>query len=497
MPDGNRYCSVLRIDVPRLEAVKGHPEANYYSLLIVVLLECGVPVTLAEAAERFAAAGVASAANALSSLKRCKPGRPPIYRDGDCYALDPHDDEADLWAFRLGLRPPKAPRVHVVRPQFAPLPPPQTPLSAAELDEAWRQGVPGGWSAQRVAACVLDAHQGTMSPEAVLAFVRARSEFRQLTGDSAQFWRRGAAVQVDEDGRWRLDGRHPAVRSARLAVRERIAQLRRVAESRPDRAVIEAQRRSWERRRAAHAEEFARLRRVIVHAFPAAEPAAVVLLDVGERKLTTFGPGEIGAARETLDRYDYIAAIGVRSLLRHLSFDPDPRWLAELGPPRKTRQLNQRGRVLRMTTELLIQGTCSINRPFGDAATLGRYLEAGDMTRLRRRLEADAKSLFALYQYGRLHGAVRLRWGFLDEMIPVPWVHRDEPTLLDLIKRAKESGQELEVVTGAAPGWADPWARALRAYVVVDASGWARRLVDDQGAAIDIGEIQLARLAVD
>ena len=57
---------------------------------------------------------------------------------------------------------------------------------------------------------------------------------------------------------------------------------------------------------------------------------------------------------------------------------------------------------------------------------------------LRRRLEADAKALFALYQYGSLHGAVRLRWGFLDEMIPAPWVHRDERTLYDLVKRAHE-----------------------------------------------------------
>ena len=50
----------------------------------------------------------------------------------------------------------------------------------------------------------------------------------------------------------------------------------------------------------------------------------------------------------------------------------------------------------------------------------------------------DAKSLFALYEYGRLHGAVRLRWGFLDEMIPAAWVHRDEPTLDNLMERAHE-----------------------------------------------------------
>ena len=49
------------------------------------------------------------------------------------------------------------------------------------------------------------------------------------------------------------------------------------------------------------------------------------------------------------------------------------------------------------------------------------YLRDGANTKLRRRLEADAKSLFALYQYGRLHGGVRLRWSFLDEMLPGPW----------------------------------------------------------------------------
>lgn len=55
---------------------------------------------------------------------------------------------------------------------------------------------------------------------------------------------------------------------------------------------------------------------------------------------------------------------------------------------------------------------------------------------VRTRLEADAKSLFALYEYGRLHVAVRLRWGFLDEMLAAPWVHRDEPTLYKLKKQA-------------------------------------------------------------
>ena len=94
-----------------------------------------------------------------------------------------------------------------------------------------------------------------------------------------------------------------------------------------------------------------------------------------------------------------------------------------------------------------------------------RYLHGGEQIKLRRRLEADAKSLYALYQYGRLHGAVRLRWGFLDEMIPAPWVHHDEPTLYHLMAQAHRLRVPLEVVTGSAPGWATPWSRAQPAYV--------------------------------
>ncbi|HZD54488.1 MAG TPA: hypothetical protein VE175_15680, partial [Woeseiaceae bacterium] len=134
----NPYCEVLGIDVPRLEVVKDHVDANYYALLIVALLERGQPITLEEAAQRFEAAGVASPAGALASLKRCKPGRPPIYRDGDRYALDPHDDEVDLWVFRLGLRPQKAARLRVVKPELEPLPSPDEPLTIGQLDEAWR-----------------------------------------------------------------------------------------------------------------------------------------------------------------------------------------------------------------------------------------------------------------------------------------------------------------------------------------------------------------------
>lgn len=451
-------------------------------------------MTLKDAAARFAAAGVTSSADeALAALKRCKPGRAPIYRDGDFYALDPHDDEVDFWLFRLGLRPAHSAPLRAAPNASAPLPSADQPLTAAALNEAWREGVPNAWSAQRVAVAVLDAHQSPMSSDEVIAFVSARSRWSPLRPESAQFWRSGAIV-IREDGVWELDRTHEVVRSTREAVRNRVGDMRRWAAMRPDTVAMEAHRQRIERERTAHARELAAMRRVLVHAFPATRPRAVALVDVGARVVTTFLSDEITTALQRLTEYDIIGAVSVRALLRELGVDPGERRLAELGPPQKTRQLNRRGRTLTITTALLVQGSCGISRPFGDERTMGEYWRIGAQTKLRRRLEADAKSLYALYQYGRLHRCVRLRWGFLDEMLPAPWVHRDESTLYHLLKEAHERQLALEVVVGSAPGWADPWARARRAFVATDAWHSPSLLADERGYEIPRADVQLARL---
>ncbi len=129
-----------------------------------------------------------------------------------------------------------------------------------------------------------------------------------------------------------------------------------------------------------------------------------------------------------------------------------------------------------------------------EAERLAGYLRGGQTERLTRRLEADTKSLLALYEYGRLHRGVRLRWGFLDEMIPAPWVHTDEESLHDLKHRAHETGSQLEVVVGSAPGWANPWARGQRARVEPTRDGYGWILVDEVGMEMDDWEVQRARL---
>jgi hypothetical protein len=236
------------------------------------------------------------------------------------------------------------------------------------------------------------------------------------------------------------------------------------------------------------------MRRVLLHAFPAKQPRALALVDVERRSVATFLDDELAHAIARLSDYEIIGAVNVRTLLRTLAVDPGDRRLAELGPPQKTLQINRRGRTLTITTELLVQGACGISRPFGDERTLRDYLRDGAVGRFRRRLEADAKALYALYQYGRLHGSVRLRWGFLDEMLPAPWVHRDESTLYHLLKEAHEGGVPLEVVVGSAPGWKDPWSRAQRAHVAIDAWQTPSVLVDEQGYEIPGADVQAARL---
>ncbi|MEM6275094.1 MAG: hypothetical protein AAF735_07630 [Myxococcota bacterium] len=489
----NRYCEVLKIGVPELEAVVQHREANTFARLIVVLLERGAPTTLAEAATRLERAGVGTRDDVLAALRKCRPGRSPVYRDGDFYGLDPYADELDLWLFRLGLRPPKVAPLRVVRPDPEPLPGPEHSLSIAELEEAWREQSLAYWSTQRLALSVLDAHGGgPMTPDDVGAFVRDLSDWHVFRVEAGSGWRMGA-IRVREDGRWEINPGHPALISARKAVRAQISTVRKWAGGRYDPVVVQAQRQVVAEKRAAHARELAKLRRVIVVSLPLKSARAVTVLDVSSREIMTFFDTEIDKARERMLEYDIIGGVQVREVVRRLGAAPEHLRLDELGPPQKTVTVNTRGRSIKITTEMLIQSSCGIRRPFGDPTKMANDLAKGDLKRLRARLEADAKSLFALFNYGRLHGGVRLRWGSVDRMFPAPWLHRDEESFYELIRRAFDSNLPMEVVSGSAPGWDEPWARSQLCHVMPDAP-YRPVLVDEAGFVVDERDVQLARI---
>jgi hypothetical protein len=251
-----------------------------------------------------------------------------------------------------------------------------------------------------------------------------------------------------------------------------------------------------ERRREAAAA--AGLRRAVLRVVPApGVPEAAALLDVGARTVRTFAQAEVARdLPERLRAFDVLAGLHVRETLAALGLDPEAWRLVDLRPPRRTRRLNRRGRTLALTPELLIAGTLRVSRPLGDPSAIAAYLSSGALARLRRRLEGDVKALAAFWRYGVLHGCVRLRWGFLDEAVPVDWALPGEPRLHDVLAEARAAGRPLDIVVGSAPGWRDPWSRARRVHVV-DAEPWWSVVVSDGAETwrVDRLDIQAIRVA--
>jgi hypothetical protein len=267
----------------------------------------------------------------------------------------------------------------------------------------------------------------------------------------------------------------------------------------------EAQRQQFERRRkvreAERAQEQARAqqvaaqrRRAVLHAVPDSGPAAAaVLLDIGSRTIQTFVGDELDELSTALQAFDLVAALGVRQTLQSVGVaDPDRFQLVDLKPPQKTRRLNQRGRTLAITPQMLITSTTGISRPLGEPAKIAEYLATGAVTKLRRRLESDAKALFAFYRYGILHSSVRLRWGFLDENLGVDWALPGDAGVYEMLRAYHAAKQTVEIVWGSAPGWADPWSRA-RCVTIVELDPWLV-LVEGDGQQWQIPRYEIQAL---
>lgn len=323
------------------------------------------------------------------------------------------------------------------------------------------------------------------------AYLLALTPHRPVREETISGWRK-AYVQRDPDGRFRLDRTAPEVPAMRRAVRKLAAPGRE----------RELQKARWERNREGLEQEQERsrqaaagLRRALLRVVPDKRPvAAAALLDVGSREIRTFVGDELDQLRAAIEAFDLVAALWVRDTLNTLRVpDADRFRLVDLKPPRKTRQLSRRGRTLAITPELLITSTTGISHPLGDPAKIAAYLASGDFAKLRRRLESDVKALFAFYRYGVLHRSLRLRWGFLDETVPVEWAVRGELCLYETLEAIRASHQPVEIVSGSAPGWADPWSRAYRVTIVALDFGWITVEAEGQRWQIPRHEVQAVR----
>lgn len=355
----------------------------------------------------------------------------------------------------------------------SPRPPDDQPLSIAEVDEAFRDRGLLAWPAQRIALAVLEAHGRAMPGDEVVAFVAARTTWHKLKTTPTPFKLKGAAVAVDVDGRWSIVPGAAELGRARRAVRDAVEVARRYARSDP--AELAARQRDSDRARATRAADLAALRRVIVHA----APASVALVDVGERSLAIVSGGELPGLAARLEQYDMICGVDIRTTLRALGVDPGKRRLGEMGPAQKTVTWTG-GRIVKITTQMLIEGSCGIR---------------ASRKRPEKTVVEDAKALLAFYEYGMLHGQVRLRLRGYQQMFPAPWQYRDEPTLYAMKQEAVEHDVGIVAVVGHAPPWDDPWEGAVR-LEVVPIGPYDVVLVDDYGRVIEDTDLQRARLEV-
>lgn len=208
-------------------------------------------------------------------------------------------------------------------------------------------------------------------------------------------------------------------------------------------------------------------RRILVHGFRFEQQlVALSILNLDDRSLRTVYDEQLEAIPETLKKYSVIIGLEPRNVLTDLGVADVIGWrLIDLSRHPKSKQINKRGRKLAITTEMLITSSTGISKPLGDPIKLQEYWSHGKRSLLTKRMESDAKALYAFYRFGALHNFIRLRWGFLSESFSAEWAVPGERCLYELLKDKMEKGESVEFVRGTAPGWSDPWSRGAHAIV--------------------------------
>jgi hypothetical protein len=202
-------------------------------------------------------------------------------------------------------------------------------------------------------------------------------------------------------------------------------------------------------------------KRAIIHGFCVDEQlVAFTLLNMDQRSIETLYAESVSLAASRLKQYAVLIGLNPRLLLDRICIKDVLPWrLIDLAHHPRSKQINKRGRKLEITTEMLITSSTGISKPLGDPVKMHEYYRNGKQAALTKRLESDAKALFAFYSYGSLHNSIRLRWGFLSERYSTEWGVPGEPMLYQFLEQKMTTGEPLEFVRGTAPGWSDPWSR--------------------------------------
>lgn len=493
MPDPatHKIFEALGVAPFRLDGFYPPRDPSLFHWMVLVLVEGGRPMTMEAIVQRLTDLDVESNTGDLAySLRKAWHGLKPVYQDSSgLFGLELADWHVGHIVRESGIvKAPETALSPVTR-----IPGDDDPVTIEEMEALCEGGISSSFSKLRATAALLECTGRALTIDEVNAWIGERLKYGTflLRWIGVRGWR---SDLVTVEGDKLVLNPHsrdlPAMRSAvHVCVHPMLVRKTQQREWERGAAKREVTRAVERQRDAAGA---ARQRRVILHLVPDPdEPAAGVILDVEARTFTTFtSPGDLPGAR-CLAGFDVVIGLDVRNALLALGVDPGPFRLIDLGPPQKTKKLSKSGRKLVITTDLLMKG--SVGMSLGDPDRIARYIQEGDHRHLAARLESDAKSLYAYYMHGRLHGYLRLRWGFLDEGLPVDWRSPGEDSLHDILGRGEKEGREVEVVLGNAPGWEDPWSR-MQVGVVRRSGQWSQLTVELSDRVVSPGELQAARL---
>jgi hypothetical protein len=445
-------------------------EFSIPQLIGLILVEKGEPMTMEAIAERLEELGVYRTVpslrkswSKLKCLRKTADGRLQVIRD---------DVKHREW-YWFELRARRLLREHAAPPAAPPEPPApvdeRSTVTLAEVQRGLQGDLPAALSLRRQVALLTEASGGVLAVDRALELLEAAG--KQVTEEKIRqsvTGRRGPVV-FDAEKRCVSDPHDESFRGARRLLRERLAEMDRREEKEREAEGRRKEREERDRRRheeeAEHQRRYRAARKAVIRCvFSRKGFEAATFLDPDRRTFEDVRDPEAAVAH--LEACDYVFGIDPWADMERLGMDLSGRTAVDLSPPVKTVGLNKQGRTLRVTPQLIFSATLGLSRALGKPAKLREYLRTGQEGKLFRRLHADVKALWRLYEYGCLHGHVRLRWGFLDNVYGVDWNVGHLPRLYRIFEEAEKTGQELEVVIGSPPGWEDPWARGIRVRVV-------------------------------
>jgi len=471
MDSDNRYCRRLGIPLPDLDAALTKPDLTLTHLLALALLEAGGPLALEAIAERLARLALPTrlaAAGLPASLRKAWHGQPPVVRDpvdGRFYLdLLRHHDLRYL-AYLANLVGATA---TPAGPADFRQPPDTVPLSAEEVDAAFRDRALYTYSSIRRAAAILDTSGG-----GPLSLAEISHRLVALGGRGASIDERAIThwqsdlVATGPDGLLHLKVSSLDVPGLRRDIRRMAsARLRQRAEAdraRAWRAQHQARRTEDERR---DVEEARRARRALVHVVTVdGLPCAAAVIEVGTREQRLFIGGRLADLPDHLSAFDFLAGVDIRPSLRSVGVDPDRWWLAELRPTQRTFRPAD-GSAVAVSLPVVVQATTGRRKVPAEAGVWPSLLDARSTTRLAARLGEEAQALFALYEYGALHGGVRARRRPSERLLPVAWSLRGDSDFASAVSASIRQWVPVEMVIGSPADLADPWPAAITVTIV-------------------------------